>query len=876
MTRLKSQNDLCIFFVVTEDEINKGELEACMYKYLDILPSKEYKCDFFIFINKMFSRKKIDRINEWLTRERFVKSVSFINLSLTEEEDCFWYPWAFSEKIKPLKKPDMGYTAGANLLFYRAIDTMLESKYKNFLMLECDTRPLEKYWFDEIRNFSIKEKFEIAGSTYKGSASWHSESEYKDHINGVAIYKNSKRTKILINSSSRAVVEYCKKDDYLNFDVANLIAKNQSRRKDPYILKDSGVIVNYSDPADLEIQDKEILNKHKKAVIVHQKRKKHIPILDPTVFDKDYEKSIPVFFCKPKCATEYTISANKMFLDSYCLKTKSNPVVLKCITNEGSKLILFCEAIKKFNYLPKTLFKETIGDNYYLDAPILHNLILNNYVNVFSMCIDFRFSVNNVDESLFYIFNSILDRLKVNPFIYSFNRDPFCILKSSFPDWESVNFQDIKCEPQEKRRRFNLFSTLFPSSFFQKKLIGSNYSGKEDQKNHFFTLMETFNIFDVSLVDESLDKIFNHFYNLSIWELPNINQNINPTKNIYNIDKATFLKAKVAQDIWAQRSKEDLQIYKEFTVTSVESDMDKIKKIAKKINYSNQNIPVFFHIPKNAGTFVIATMNKYFMRTLGVKQEDFNLQRLGVRTTTGHEIKIFVYFKDESWKKDKDIHVLDKFGPMVRARNCSLETFSRYLYRDQIKLLACVVEPVGDVLDLRPSFNALWDILEKAERNPVNFCLVRNPYDRASSIYNYLSSEESSHERTHGAFDHIENFRQFIKSPQMEDSWLIRALTGAPSGNQLNRRWTEDAKGFLEKNNFLIEDIRNSKSLLAEVMSYCFESELMDIDSKNINPNKSEYKKEKVKFSALNIEERDCFRARAKWDIKLYQDLVEF
>ena len=111
---------------------------------------------------------------------------------MSQEEDCFWYPWSFSQKIKPKDKPELGYTSGANLLFYDSIDMMFETDYKDFLMLECDTKPMRKNWFDVIHSYCQKHSFEIAGSTYKGSASWHSDSEYKDHINGVAIYRNSK------------------------------------------------------------------------------------------------------------------------------------------------------------------------------------------------------------------------------------------------------------------------------------------------------------------------------------------------------------------------------------------------------------------------------------------------------------------------------------------------------------------------------------------------------------------------------------------------------------------------------------------------------------------------------------------------------------
>ena len=65
--------------------------------------------------------------------------------------------------------------------------------------------------------------------------------------------------------------------------------------------------------------------------------------------------------------------------------------------------------------------------------------------------------------------------------------------------------------------------------------------------------------------------------------------------------------------------------------------------------------------------------------------------------------------------------------------------------------------------------------------------------------------------KTHGAFDaRLANFREYIKSHFMEDSWLIRSLTGAPINSALDKRWTEMATNFLLGNNFKISDIRGS------------------------------------------------------------------
>ena len=649
------------------------------------------------------------------------------------------------------------------------------------------------------------------------------------------------------------------KQDYLNFDVANLMAKIESKRKKPFKLRNTDIIVNVSDPSDQNLSNEEIVSDHPRATIVHQKNKKESRILDCSIFEKNYEESLPIYICMPKCASEYCISLNQIFLSEKCLKSKTIPVTLKISTKSNSKLLFFCEAHYDFELLPNSLFKDIYKNNFECDFKTFNDLIINEYISVLSMALDFRNAPADIDESLFYILKACLERLQKSGCFYTFLRDPFLVLRSSFPSWENVNYRNEKADPQEKRRRFNMFSTLFPTSFIQKRLLGAGYDQSMEQKNHLYSILENFQIYDVSLIEEATEHIFKHFYNLCLPENIDIYKNINPTKNLYNIDKGTFLKAKVAIHNWGEKSKEDYEIYNNFSIKKVESNMDSILKRARKINFSDKNVPVFFHIPKNAGTFIIATMNKFFLRTLGVKNEDFNMQRLSVHSSTGHEIKFFVYFKEDSWHEDEDIKVFENFGEKVRARHCDFKTFIKYLRGEKIKLLACVVEPVGKVLDLRSSFHHVWEVLAETGRKPVNFCIVRNPYDRASSIYNYLCSEESSHEKTHGAFDGLANFREYIKSHFMEDSWLIRSLTGAPINSALDKRWTEMATNFLLGNNFKISDIKDSQELLAEVLSYCYQHKLEEIDMKNINANKSKYKTEKVKFSDLTLEERDSF-----------------
>ena len=63
-----------------------------------------------------------------------------------------------------------------------------------------------------------------------------------------------------------------------------------------------------------------------------------------------------------------------------------------------------------------------------------------------------------------------------------------------------------------------MFSTLFPTSFIQKRLLGAGYDQSMEQKNHLYSILENFQIYDVSLIEEATEHIFKHFYNLCLPE----------------------------------------------------------------------------------------------------------------------------------------------------------------------------------------------------------------------------------------------------------------------------------------------------------------------------------------------------------------------
>tara|TARA_B100000035_G_scaffold70216_1_gene57564 strand:- start:19 stop:255 length:237 start_codon:yes stop_codon:yes gene_type:complete len=65
-----------------------------------------------------------------------------------------------------------------------------------------------------------------------------------------------------------------------------------------------------------------------------------------------------------------------------------------------------------------------------------------------------------------------------------------------------------------------------------------------------------------------------------------------------------------------------------------------------------KKIPVYLHIPKNAGTYLIHVFTNYFIRLVGNSSE-LHVQHLTV-LGDGFNLTLFVKFNSDYWKTDEN------------------------------------------------------------------------------------------------------------------------------------------------------------------------------------------------------------------------------
>ena len=276
-----------------------------------------------------------------------------------------------------------------------------------------------------------------------------------------------------------------------------------------------------------------------------------------------------------------------------------------------------------------------------------------------------------------------------------------------------------------------------------------------------------------------------------------------------------------------------------------------------------KKIPVYLHIPKNAGSYLIRVFTRYFIRLFESKSQ-VKIQRLTVYSGC-FNLTVFVKFNSDYWQADenmKEHHFIDP-----RALKCGLPTLQTYINNNQLYVLAVAIEPEDG--ELRPSFNAVHHILNLCEAKGFYFSILRETFSRQQSLYHYITGEESSHESSHKSIKEA-SFVEYLSSGSLEDSWLIRSATGMKVDWPITCFWFDQCCNFLDSFNFLIKDIKNTDNIINEVLSSCFGEGLSNSDRAQPNLNSTKIEN-KITINDLNEAVKEKFLKRTYWDRKLWE-----
>ncbi len=287
-------------------------------------------------------------------------------------------------------------------------------------------------------------------------------------------------------------------------------------------------------------------------------------------------------------------------------------------------------------------------------------------------------------------------------------------------------------------------------------------------------------------------------------------------------------------------------------------------------------IPVFLHIPKNAGTYVFSVTETIF-RFYCIKKGWNNKVDWNLSLRKFHVI-------DSKQKQYATLFVRDPNNN--RDINNKIKPHSERLYVDVIDindvdvvledfqnkkfdLFSIIIEPRGAKLITETFFQ---NICKKIDKIPLYYTIFRKPYERALSLYNYIKSEDSIHEPTHNII-RANTFEEYLRSHQLEESWIIRNLARVRDGAAISEEEFKTACNILKC--FKIADITKADNLIDEVFIECY-GVTRDIikSTDNINKNATQKLVNKT-FNELSEELKQLFLERTKFDNRLYDYFIK-
>lgn len=267
-----------VVLVATKKELTNGDVRRCLDLYVKNA-SSDYKIDLLLFFN-VGSEEEYEDLRRYEIYP-CINRVIIKSHKLSQLDDIYIRTPEEVEQKKVI--PSLGASAGANNLFYNTMIPLMDEDYDQYLMIETDSKPLRTDWIDKILKYIDTHRYLIAGSQYKGTLTLPDYEVWTGHLNGIALYKKSKKLKYLLHKSREYIkyqVQY-KEEYFLSFDCAIHMyictKKGMKRFKNvntPWNwLVNSSIITNMSLPCDKNIEINEVLKKFPKTIILHQKFK---------------------------------------------------------------------------------------------------------------------------------------------------------------------------------------------------------------------------------------------------------------------------------------------------------------------------------------------------------------------------------------------------------------------------------------------------------------------------------------------------------------------------------------------------------------------------------------------------------------------------
>jgi hypothetical protein len=290
--------------------------------------------------------------------------------------------------------------------------------------------------------------------------------------------------------------------------------------------------------------------------------------------------------------------------------------------------------------------------------------------------------------------------------------------------------------------------------------------------------------------------------------------------------------------------------------------------------YQDSTVPVFYHIPKNAGTFAISTMFLYFRKwrknTGWVTEDTMRESARNIIVLNGkHQVaRIIAGDPNEFCNNTKEFFKGDLPTDDETAYYIKLEDVNADLMSG-LNVFSIIIESEG--------FQIHEDILSKFPKfNFKKFIILRDALERAKSFFRYITSDKAKHEPGHGTIPagiSISEFLSHASSGHLyEDSWVIRQFTNVQIGNKI--RWYDFRKTKNILDDFDLCDISKCGEFIEKFYKKYKNIEITQEELGTWHGDITYNKREDNEDEYIDFEVLDKFNEVTHWDRLLYRKLL--
>jgi len=277
----------------------------------------------------------------------------------------------------------------------------------------------------------------------------------------------------------------------------------------------------------------------------------------------------------------------------------------------------------------------------------------------------------------------------------------------------------------------------------------------------------------------------------------------------------------------------------------------------------NKSIPIFLHIPKSAGTYVItanqAILEQKVSQPLVVKSFLIDISNSTL-------LRVFCAINKETLFQiqSRMTYKIDKLNAVI-----DFDEFLEFVRSKSIQILSMVVEPgyfwgcSKFSTNLLPCFAAAFKICAMHNMNYICYTILRPIAERCKSIYSYLRSEASSHEPNHQCIN-SGSFEEHVNSEEFETNWICRSILGCES---INESRFADVCGLLSK--FHVYNILQADQCIDDIFGLCFEANNIKLYKQQLNKNKNKQNSQIINHNLI-----DSINQKNAWDYRLYKKLL--